>query len=281
MDHKTKPQPKNSRPADWTELKSLCKKIENLSPIPFRLIDAQNQLIFQSVRTLDPKSTSLLTMHCRYRGKTLFRILCAVEENESQKALGLMFALKKIGMDYTMASLKRESLYQEIYRDHKFLHFFYTLPENLTKELTRNQLCHVSLNRICHTLNVGRGSLFFFNSKTKDFQLVALYGKRLVRPELAKLNAKIFEWVRERKRPLLIENVDRYPAFKGKGIYKTRSFLSAPIYDHPSVSQKRLAGVINLADPIDRDCFSSHDLKFVASAVGYAIFLAMTKPAVT
>lgn len=262
----------------WSGFRDLCKKIEGISPIPFCIVDGHEQVIYQSKSPPNEQAETTLTMLCRHRQKTFFRIICEADEKAPQGVLNLMFALKKIGLYYRTSAEDRESIYEEIARNYRFLHFFYTLPALLSRALPQNRLCQISLDRICKIMNVERGSIFLRNPRTRTLQLVALHGKSLLNTRHVAMNSRILESVQTKNRALLIEDVDRYPDFKGKGHYRTGSFLSAPIYYHPSVQQKRLAGVINLADPVGRPFFTSHDMKFVSAAAGYAVFIAMTKP---
>lgn len=262
----------------WSEFRDLCALIEGLSPIPFRILDAGDEIIYQSRRPPDEHAETTLTMHCRSGHRVFFRILCQTDERARKEVLDLMFALKKIGLFYKTGRENRESIYEEIARNYRFLHFFYTLPALLSRDVHRNRLCQVGLDRICKILNVERGSIFLYNAASQSFRLVAVYGKTFFRPAAATMNSKILDAIQEKSRSLLVEDVTRFPDFKGKGDYRTPSFLSAPIYFHPSIQEKRLAGVVNLADPVGRPAFTSHDLKFVSSAAAYTVFLAMTKP---
>jgi hypothetical protein len=262
----------------WTEFRYLCLKMERMSHIPFRIVDARDNVIYQTEKRISDQANGFLTLHCRHQQKTYFRIICEAEDKDPQQVLDLMFALKKIGLDYQSFIDGKEALHEEIARNYRFLHFFYSLPSLLSGDTHRNRLCQTSLERICKILNVERGSIFLYHSGTRSFQLVAVFGKTFFKPELARLNIKILQWLRDKNRPLLIEDVNQYPLFKGKGDYRTRSFISSPIYFHPSMPQKRIAGVINLSDPVGRQYFTSHDLRFVSSAASYAVFLSLTKP---
>lgn len=269
-----------SAPKDpfWSEFQDVCTMLEPLTDVPCTMVGGEGQIIFQTEKSFSEAVETTLTMHCYRQKKSLFRMTCEVDEKDPGKSLELMFALKKIGLFYHRSMKRRETFLEEITKNYHQLHFFYTLPRLLSQKLSRSQLCQTSLNRICKILNVERGSIFLYDTYARSFQLVAIRGKSLTKPVLAKMNTQILDWLETRNRPLLVEDVDRFPNFKGKGEYRTRSFLSSPIFSHPTLQTKRMAGVINLADPVGRSNLNSHDLKFAAAAAEYAVFMALTKP---
>ena len=274
----TDPDAPRPQEAAWHQFRDLLARISAVSPMPFRVETADGETVFSSTTDPEEAGLTLLTMECRHGGGVLFRTTASLPPDRGTETLALMELIRAAGLQVLAGDTGRQSLYQEINRSYRFLHFFYSLPALLSRDVPRERLCQVGLERICKIARAERGSIFLQHAPARELRLAAWHGAPLSDPESARMNRRILDWIRERARPLLVEDVDRHPEFRGRGRYKTRTFVCAPVFYHPAIPDRGLAGLINLADPVDRPYFTSHDLKFVAAAAGYALFLAMTKP---
>ncbi len=261
-----------------SEFQDFCRNIDGMSSIPFRVVDSRDQTIYESQEPVDEEGESVLTLDCRHNRKSLFRILCKAGDRNPGQTVNMMFALKKMGLQHQILLDTHDGLSGEIDQTYRLLHFFYTLPSLLRRELDWHELCQLSLERICRILRAESGSVFLQDAETGSLRAAAITGRKLVKGTVAIMNPNIVQWMKDNKGALLIENVKAHPAFKGRGDYRTPSFIAIPLYYHPSIRGERLAGILNLADPVDRPVFSSQDARFAFAAGAYAVFLAKTKP---
>jgi hypothetical protein len=260
------------------EFQDFCRDIDGMSSIPFRVVDSRDQTIYESREPVDEEGESVLTLDCRHNRKSLFRIICKAGDRNPGQTVNMMFVLKKMGLQHQILLETRDALSGEIDQTYRLLHFFYSLPSLLRRDLDWHELCQLSLERICWVLRAESGSVFLHDAETRSFRAAAITGRKLVKGKLATMNPNIVQWMKENKGPLLVDDVKAHPAFKGRGDYRTPSFIATPLYYHPSMRGEHLAGILNLADPVDRPVFSSHDAKFAFAAGAYAVFLAKTKP---
>lgn len=89
----------------------------------------------------------------------------------------------------------------------------------------------------------------------------------IIKNARAKLGEGIAGWVAKEAKPLLVEDINKYPQFKAKGDrpYKTDSFISVPL-----MIDSEVLGVVNVTDKTDKTKFTKTDLDMLVSIANNA-----------
>jgi GAF domain-containing protein len=120
--------------------------------------------------------------------------------------------------------------------------------------------------------NAGKGSLMLVNEKSELYILAARdIDTRFIRTYKATIGEGIAGTVARNCEPVLVEDIEKDPRFKGRGRdrYKTRSFISCPI-----MSRKKLLGVLNINDKKDGAPFTEDEfelMKIIANQAALAL----------
>jgi signal transduction histidine kinase len=126
-----------------------------------------------------------------------------------------------------------------------------------------------TLKDIMAVLKVECGSLFLFDSKTKELVLESFYNAHHI--PIQNIKFQIGEGVSGKvianKAPVLVKDIDQDRRFHKNGFkhYQTKSFISVPVNSPDGV-----LGVINLADKASGEQFTEQDLDFATVVVQYA-----------
>ncbi|MCX5707728.1 MAG: ATP-binding protein [Candidatus Omnitrophica bacterium] len=136
-------------------------------------------------------------------------------------------------------------------------------------ELLVKSFLQETLREIMALFKVECGSLFLFDSKTKELVLESFYNAHQI--PVKGIKFQIGEGVTGKviadKTPVLVKDIDRDIRFHKNGFkhYQTKSFISVPL-----ASPDGVLGVINLADKASGEPFTEQDLDFATSLVQYA-----------
>lgn len=143
-------------------------------------------------------------------------------------------------------------------------------PESSAEaEFQVRNFLQMTLKEIMAVFKVECGSLFLFDSKTKELVLDSFYNSQNIQTHGIKfqIGEGVSGKVIANKTPVLVKDVDRDSRFLKNGFkhYQTKSFISVPLNSPDGV-----LGVINLADKSSGEPFTEQDLEFATTLVKYA-----------
>ncbi len=131
------------------------------------------------------------------------------------------------------------------------------------------ELCSLIINTISTVVRVERVSLLLLDKNEGELRIAASLGldKDVVRNTRLKLGEKISGWVAEKGEPLLIEDIEKDPAFKQRSNerYYTRSLLTVPLK-----AEGEVIGVLNVNNKFSKGIFTSDDLRIVSVVANQA-----------
>jgi signal transduction histidine kinase len=144
---------------------------------------------------------------------------------------------------------------------------------SIEAELLVKNFLQETLREIMAVFKVECGSLFLFDSKTKELVLESFYNAHQIPVKGIKfqIGEGVTGKVIANKTPVLVKDIDRDIRFHKNGFkhYQTKSFISVPL-----ASPDGVLGVINLADKASGEPFTEQDLDFATSLVQYAGIIA-------
>ena len=125
------------------------------------------------------------------------------------------------------------------------------------------------IEKISAILTAEISSLMLLDKKKDELVIRIAKGMKddIVKNAKIKLREGISCWVAKEAKPLLIEDVKKYPQFRtgtGRG-YKTDSFISVPL-----MVGSEVLGVVNVTDKIDKTRFTKEDLDILVSIANNA-----------
>ncbi|NLD27883.1 MAG: SpoIIE family protein phosphatase [Myxococcales bacterium] len=128
------------------------------------------------------------------------------------------------------------------------------------------------LDVVVKTLGVERASIMRYDSSIGALRIVAARGisPEIVKNALVKVGEGISGKVFVSNEPLLIKEIKAEEAGPGKGQYRTKSLISAPVTCFPMKVGKDAFGVINVTDRSDGSPFTESDLKLLTTLANQA-----------
>ncbi len=147
------------------------------------------------------------------------------------------------------------------------LYIFHTINDTLASLLDENEVSRVVLDRAVEIVRAKRASVMLIDETGERMHIVHARGlpDEVVRSVEVKLGDPYSGWVLEKRKPLLVEDIDRLPEnlrLPRKGKYSSKSFLIVPILARDVEGHEKPLGVINLADK-ESGVFTAGDLKLV------------------
>jgi len=147
------------------------------------------------------------------------------------------------------------------------LHIFHTINDTLASLLDENEVSRVVLDRAVDIVKAKRASVMLLDETGERMHIVHARGlpDEVIKSVEVKLGDPYAGWVLEKRKPLLVEDIDSLPKnlkLPRRGKYSSRSFLIVPILARDVSGQEKPLGVINLADKED-GVFTAGDLKLV------------------
>lgn len=230
-------------------------------------------------------------------GSVLGHVLAVPEFPEDERsAIALAGHVADLLAELAMKEYELNDLSREILDSYEEVNLFYDLAAALGSVRDVEGICSVVLSKACEIIRASRASILLFDEKTSDLYVAAARGIpaeelptiRIVPGE--GITGKVFESRTAR----LVDDVTCLPAglLSGYEAYATRSFISVPLcierggpgVGRPSGSsfaertwmagdRCRAIGVVNLADRLDRENFTSGDLKLLTALAGQAAVL--------
>lgn len=146
------------------------------------------------------------------------------------------------------------------------------LSQNIALDKNLHELLNNVLKDIMSALGAECGSLFLFDSESKELILDSFYNSKNldVNGHKRKIGEGIAGQVMNIKVPVLVKDIDSDSRFKknGFGHYRTKSFIAIPL-----IVSNGLLGLINIADKSTGEPFSETDL---ARAVAMTKYICMS-----
>ncbi|MCB4790591.1 MAG: response regulator [Elusimicrobia bacterium] len=162
------------------------------------------------------------------------------------------------------AQLKRkENISREII-------YFYKHSQEVTKQLTEENLANLVLESAIKGLKCDSGSIFVFKRDENKLFPLAIVGP--VADKGIDDGGKILSWVAEKKEPLLIQNgLDNLPQFKD--LPKRKEIVSSMVV--PLIDQGMILGVLSLNRFVQgtKYQFNSHDLESLQTFAFHATMM--------
>ncbi len=149
------------------------------------------------------------------------------------------------------------------------LHIFHTINENLGSLLDENEVSRVVLEEAVGIVKARRASVMLLDESGEKMRIV--HAKGIPDKVLKKVEVRVGDpyagWVLEKRRPLLVEDIEKLPKnikLPKRGKYSSKSFLIVPILARNIRGEETPLGVINLADK-ENGVFTAGDLKLVTA----------------
>lgn len=147
------------------------------------------------------------------------------------------------------------------------LHIFHTINDTLASLLDENEVSRVVLDRSVDIVKAKRASVMLIDETGEKMHIVYARGlpDEVIKSVEVKLGDPYSGWVLEKRKPLLVEDIDSLSEnlkLPRRGKYSSKSFLIVPILARDVSGQEKPLGVINLADK-DNGVFTAGDLKLV------------------
>lgn len=195
-------------------------------------------------------------------------------EADYGKQLGLVahFVGDKAYTEYELKNLTEELLdkFNEIT-------LIYDISEALSAVFDFETVCDIIIKQIVDVVRVGRASIMLYDEKSDHLYVAASHGLELPEEEIQKIRVAPGEQVSGKVfatgRHILIEDGDdaTLPELPlGARRYKKNSFLSLPIVLNSINRERKVMGVISMADKTAADLFTAGDLKLLTAIASQA-----------
>jgi len=147
------------------------------------------------------------------------------------------------------------------------LYIFHTINDTLAALLDEGEVSRVVLEKAVSIVKARRASVMLLDESGEKMRIVHARGipDRVVRSVEVRVGDPYAGWVLEKRKPLLVEDIEKLPEnlkLPSRGKYSSKSFLIVPILARDMNGEDRPLGVINLADKED-GVFTAGDLKLV------------------
>jgi len=258
-------------------IKTLLDQVGHLSGIPLQILHVPtHEMLLNAVAcSQDLSACAFKTKEVRI-GSALILIIKGFSKDDSESAnlenaLQLLYDVLK-GHLQTQAEI--ESLSMELLENYQTMNMLYRLSEALGDIYDIKRVSSIILDQAVAITHAERGSVLLLDEDGKHLQAEASYG--FVSDELQSLTLDLADTlcaeILKTGSPLIVHDIKRHPdlAIYSKGVYKTGSFISIPLYTINDQKEKRLLGVLNLSDKATEECFKSNDLKLISAMTAQA-----------
>jgi HD-GYP domain-containing protein (c-di-GMP phosphodiesterase class II) len=141
----------------------------------------------------------------------------------------------------------------------------FTRNQKAYRSVMVNELMSSIISFVANIMNVQKCSLMLFDDRSKEMTIRSAIGlnEEIIRETRLARGEGISGWVADKKRPLLIEDIEKNSPVKKKNAasYSSKSFLCMPI----NLNNKTI-GVINFNNKTDGSTFAIQDL-YLASVI--------------
>ena len=170
----------------------------------------------------------------------------------------------------------RRRLKEEVYQTNRLLQqrvvelsSLYEIGKSLVAELDLNRLIQQTVERVGSLLGANKISVMLYEKEAELLRMEVVCGLDTNRGQSKHvvLGAGPSGYCALTRQPLLVENVNQDPRFRGMGIppYLGQSFLCVPLIAH-----NELVGVLNVAEKEDGQTFTQPELDFVVTLASQA-----------
>lgn len=192
-------------------------------------------------------------------------------------------AIAEMVGDKTFNEYELTNLTEELLEKYSEVTLIYDISEALSAVFDPKTVCDIIIKQIVDVVGVERASLMLYDERQNYLYIMSSHGLGLPPEKLATIHVTpgektISGWVFETGKPFVIENIDKLPLpdiSLGGASYKKKSFLSIPIIFNSMNMERKVMGVINMADKRSDDVFTAGDqrlLTTIASQAAMALY---------
>ncbi|GEM_PF-6284924 len=183
----------------------------------------------------------------------------------SRKVVGEVMKMVRELVEFEESEIR--AMVKDVIDAYEELFIFHTINETLASLLDENEVSRVVLEKAVSIVKARRASVMLLDETGEKMRIVHARGipDQIVRSVEVRVGDPYAGWVLEKRKPLLVEDIDRLPEnlkLPSRGKYSSRSFLIVPILARDMKGEDTPLGVINLADRED-GVFTAGDLKLV------------------
>jgi len=179
--------------------------------------------------------------------------------------------------DKAYTEYELQSLTEELLEKYSEITLIYDISEALSAVLDQLEVCRFIIKQIVDVVRVERASLMLFNEESNFLYVAASHGLDLPEKEIDKIrvapNEKVSGKVFSTGKHVLIEDIQDVTLLDlplNVRPYKKKSFLCIPIMFHSMNRERKVMGVINMADKMSSDVFTADDLKLLSAIASQA-----------
>ena len=176
--------------------------------------------------------------------------------------------------ELALSEIKLDSMSEELLHNYRVLNLFYTVSEALVNILNVRRVCQIILERIVSTIGLSKASVLLLDKSGDNLWVVAHHGLPVeeVENRLFAVEQSVCRDPIRTGKPLFVQDIDHYPGLKqrSRGRYRSRSFISVPILTGGRAHNRRVLGVINVADKLSGEPFFSGDMKLIMALTSLA-----------
>ncbi|PIU40849.1 MAG: hypothetical protein COS99_08055 [Candidatus Omnitrophica bacterium CG07_land_8_20_14_0_80_42_15] len=178
-----------------------------------------------------------------------------------------MFAIGLDKLSQNIDGLDMEELKKRIVR----LSLAYQISQELATISNVEKLLDMLIEKVVSILKVEIGSIMLVDKMQNELRIRASKGleEEIVKQAKVKFGEGISGWVAKELKPLLIDDLNKYPAFQRRpGRYSTNSLLTVPL-----VAGGELLGVLNVNNKMTREIFNQDDMDMLVTIANQAALL--------
>ncbi len=261
-------------------VKMLIDKIGKLTGIPLQVHNLLTEEILLNTLayTQDISAYSYATEEIRI-GSTLVLIVKGFSQKGKddevlQDTLGLVYNILK---EYLKSQAEIESFSKEILDNYQTINMLYRVSDALGNIQDVNRAASIILHQAVSITHAERGSVLLLNEDSNTFRVAASHGfasqeLREMQSIPVDLSETLCSEIIKTGKPLMVQDIKSRPdlAVYSKGIYKTGSFISIPLYSAGDLKERKIIGVLNVSDKATSESFKSNDLKLLNALTSQA-----------
>ncbi len=258
-------------------VKMLLDQLGHLSGIPLQILHVPtNEILLNAVAySQDLSACTSKTKEVRI-GSSFILVIKGFSKNgfdeaNLETALQLLYDVLK---EHLQSHAEIESFSMELLENYQTMNMLYRLSEALGDIYDIERVSSIILDQAAAITHAERGSVLLLDEDGKRLQVVASYGfeSNELKSLTLDLSDTLCAEILKTGNPLIVQDIKRHPdlAIYSKGVYKTGSFISIPLYTVNDQKAKRLLGVLNLSDKAAEESFKSNDLKLINSMTAQA-----------
>ena len=258
------------------ELKSFIVQLDAILPISLTILDNYGAVLYENGSMEDGKRIVGLTANsCPYPIKindSQIGVIAGFQSSQVSRSK-LIESVRYAGemlTDRLAHELKVDSLASEIINSYQELNLFYEIGSSLSSVLDRERICQVVLQQAVSIIGSKRAFMMLLDAGKEELIMVelsnldeSLKGMRLP------VKGSIYEVVIRNRKPLVIEDIERYPNLKSK-IDEENMMFTVPLICVPVSAESEVFGVIGMSEKVSGEPFTSVDTKLLGAMASQA-----------